>query len=62
MKPEEKVYSIKQIKEYAKSWLKSGFCTDGKDNIPENERLSAFIYYIDAEDSDNIDNYLSRKF
>jgi hypothetical protein len=56
----ERVYTIDQIKAYANHWLAPALCTDMKDNVPANERLQAFMHYIDAEDSDNIVNFLKK--
>jgi len=59
---DEKTYTIGEIKSYARYWLKSALCTDVKNSVVENERLEAFIHYIDADDRDNIDNYLKRRY
>lgn len=56
-----KKYTIEEIKTYANYWLKPALCTDMKDSIPENERLQAFMYYIDKpNDSDNINSVLKK--
>lgn len=45
-----KTYTLDQIKAYAIFWLKPAFCTDAKDSVPENERLQAFLHFIDKDD------------
>lgn len=60
----EKEYTISEIKAYAKTWLKNSLSTDALMNGEiENERLLAFIHYIDhPTDRDNIDNFLKRRY
>ncbi|MHB8172127.1 MAG: hypothetical protein ACYDG6_11400 [Thermincolia bacterium] len=58
----EKTYTVSEIKAYARHWLKPALCTDAKNNVPENERLQAFMHYIDADDRDNIENFLKRRY
>lgn len=59
---ETRLYTLTQIKAYAYSWLKHSLCTDALVNGEiENQRLEAFIHYIDNEkDSDNINKFLEK--
>lgn len=55
------LYTIDQIKRYASYWLKRVSCGDMVDGEPVNERLQAFIHYIDKDDDrDNIECFLKR--
>lgn len=59
---DQKTYTVEQIRAYANSWLKAGLSFDGGVNdLVENQRLIAFMCYLDAfEDSDNIENFLNK--
>jgi hypothetical protein len=59
----QKTYTIEQIKAYAMSWAKSSLSSDALAiGETENERLLAFVHYLDMEnDSDNIEKFLQRK-
>ena len=59
----EKTYTVEEIKAYALSWAAHSLSMDAMvTGEPENERLFAFIHYIDEiNDSDNIENFLQRE-
>lgn len=59
---ETKLYTLTQIKAYAYSWLKNSLSTDALVNGEiGNQRLAAFIHYIDKEnDSDSIEKFLNK--